>query len=167
MGYSYDPAGTTPPYKNYGYGLCTVKDLPPEDEDLKSVHIAIPLIADFRKSGMEITVEELYDKDGNVIDFTVVSIPTATPSSGVQPLEVTLDGTGSTGPIVEWQWRIVETDVIFSSEPVTTAGIYVATTLTYELTVTSLDGSTSVGTVQVTTTDPAAAEYWGNGLRKP
>ena len=70
--------------------------------------------------------------------------------SGPVPLEVTLDGTGSTGPIVAYSWRIVENDAPLGDEAIVTANILAATTLTYELTVTGVDESTSVATVQVT-----------------
>ena len=150
MGYSYDPAGTTPPYKDFGRAVCTVTDLPPDDDDTKVVSIPIPLVPDFRKSGAEIVVDSIVDKDGNPITATVTAIPTADPVSGPVPLEVTLDGNLSTGPIVKYSWRIVENDAPLGDEAIVTSNILAATTLTYELTVTSVDESTSVATVQVT-----------------
>ena len=150
MGYSYDPAGTTPPYKDFGRAICTVTDLPPDDDDTKVVSIPIPLVPDFRKSGAEIVVDSIVDKDGNPIAATVVAIPTADPVSGPVPLEVTLDGNLSTGPIVKYSWRIVENDAPLGDEAIVTSTILAAATLTYELTVTSVDESTSVATVQVT-----------------
>jgi hypothetical protein len=78
----------------------------------------------------------------------LLAVATVSPESGPVPLQVTLDGSGSTGPIEKYDWMF-STNVI-ATGVTATATSHVEGPVEYRLVVTDADGNTSEATVTVT-----------------
>lgn len=140
------PTSTVPPYKEENIYICDIVDLPPDDDDVK-VGRALKRHTFFDLRGeMDITVTDIQDPDGTPIVAAVVAVAVATPASGVAPLVITFDGSGSTGPIIEFLWELdIDAGGYNAISTLETSNFeaVLAGTYTLRLTVTHFDGTTT------------------------